>query len=515
MKKLITIIFFSLSLNVVFGQISITLDFYEDNFIPGTNTFKCSGLYTYLSINVFPADTPYSVTLLKDNQIFDQAIYSSDIFQIPSVFTLDSLLYAGNYQLTVVTSNNETIQESFILFDPIPLSFDVNTTSPESCEPSGEIIITNISGGIAPYSLGIINSQGVFDPIYSQNQTASSFTIEDLESGFYTVSLQDINGCIFTQGNDVPIEIAQGADPLNIFSVSQDDSVEVCVQGGVAPFSFILQSDTIITNDSCVSYALCPDEYSLIVFDAVQSTQCADTVDFIIEDLDGYIEQETSTMIVQSGGVRPFSYSWELNGDLQDGQTDSVYTPGLCPGEYRCRILDAIGCLFSFNITVEEFNSSIEDEVDCFDNDFKSIVAEISGGTEPYQYLWNTGETSNSIENLSPQKYTLSVTDNNGCEFYDELTLPVIYDSCLFNAFSPNGDQINDTWAINSSFLFENTEVLIYNRWGAKVFQSLGYKKQWDGRNEAGNIVSEGVYFYTILLNNGYQKIKGSVTVFY
>jgi gliding motility-associated-like protein len=159
--------------------------------------------------------------------------------------------------------------------------------------------------------------------------------------------------------------------------------------------------------------------------------------------------------------------------------------------------------------------SGMVEEVDCFDESFSSLDADISGGTPPYNYLWSNGETTPIIENLSPQLYTIEVTDKNGCEFSDELEVPVVLDSCLFNAFSPNGDLVNDTWNINSSFLYENSEVIIYNRWGAKVYQSLGYKNPWDGRNEAGNIVKEGVYFYSILLNNGHDKIKGSLSVFH
>ena len=117
--------------------------------------------------------------------------------------------------------------------------------------------------------------------------------------------------------------------------------------------------------------------------------------------------------------------------------------------------------------------------------------------------------------NLSPQTYTLLITDNNGCQLTDQLEVPVINDSCLFNAFSPNGDLVNDTWVVNPSFLYEDSEVTIYNRWGAKIYESKGYAQAWDGKNSSGNLVKEGVYFYSIVLNNGYEKIKGSLSVFY
>ena len=72
-----------------------------------------------------------------------------------------------------------------------------------------------------------------------------------------------------------------------------------------------------------------------------------------------------------------------------------------------------------------------------------------------------------------------------------------------------------DQLSVPESNAHENTEVVIYNRWGAKVYQSLGYKQAWDGRNFAGDLVKEGVYFYSIILKNGHDNIKGSVSVFY
>ena len=166
-------------------------------------------------------------------------------------------------------------------------------------------------------------------------------------------------------------------------------------------------------------------------------------------------------------------------------------------------------------MTINEIESNLIDEIDCFDQDFSTLETSATGGTSPYEYLWNTNETTSSISNLSPQNYQLIIKDNNGCQLTEEIEVPVVLDSCLINAFSPNGDNINDTWMVNTSFLYENTEVIIFNRWGAKVYQSLGYKQAWDGKNSSGNLVKEGVYFYSIILKNGHDNIKGSISVFY
>jgi hypothetical protein len=101
----------------------MNLNFNQGNFISSNDTFKCEGLYTYFTIIITPADTPYTVTLLKDNQIFEQGVYSPLNNQSPGIFILDSLIYAGDYELTVITAINDTLEETFSFFDPDPLSF--------------------------------------------------------------------------------------------------------------------------------------------------------------------------------------------------------------------------------------------------------------------------------------------------------------------------------------------------------------------------------------------------------
>ena len=119
------------------------------------------------------------------------------------------------------------------------------------------------------------------------------------------------------------------------------------------------------------------------------------------------------------------------------------------------------------------------------------------------------------LTNMLKNGVNIELTDNNGCKLVDEIEVPVLKDSCLFNAFSPNGDFINDTWEVNPSFIYENSKVIIYNRWGVKVYESDGFSYSWDGKNFSGKLVKEGVYFYSIILKNGHDKIKGSLSVFY
>ena len=64
MKKLVLLIAL-LPLGFLYAQNSMVLTFNQDNIVPGTNTFKCEGSFTYFTINTNPVDTSYYVTLIK------------------------------------------------------------------------------------------------------------------------------------------------------------------------------------------------------------------------------------------------------------------------------------------------------------------------------------------------------------------------------------------------------------------------------------------------------------------
>jgi gliding motility-associated-like protein len=82
----------------------------------------------------------------------------------------------------------------------------------------------------------------------------------------------------------------------------------------------------------------------------------------------------------------------------------------------------------------------------------------------------------------------------------------------IVNAFSPNGDGTNDTWAIKQIEYYPNCTVDIFNRYGAKVFSSLGYDKQWNGQS-GGGPVPAGTYYYLINLRDGSAVKAGWVAV--
>ena len=91
----------------------------------------------------------------------------------------------------------------------------------------------------------------------------------------------------------------------------------------------------------------------------------------------------------------------------------------------------------------------------------------------------------------------------------------------VFNAFSPNGDGINDTWVIQGITRFPNNTVQVFNRWGNLIYEVTGYNnsdKVWTGESTEGivfgdNAAPDGAYYYVIDLGDGSERLSGFVVV--
>lgn len=120
---------------------------------------------------------------------------------------------------------------------------------------------------------------------------------------------------------------------------------------------------------------------------------------------------------------------------------------------------------------------------------------------------------SNVNENIS---YTLVVTSANGCKAQAFTSIVIADFLYIPDAFSPNGDGLNEMWELQKTEKYPDFEVYIYSRWGELVFYNReGHKNFWDGKY-LGNKVLPGVYSYVIKTTDAAQKIpnrQGAVWV--
>lgn len=130
-------------------------------------------------------------------------------------------------------------------------------------------------------------------------------------------------------------------------------------------------------------------------------------------------------------------------------------------------------------------------------------------------YTWNGQQGSNTYIAGHPQTVTLTVTDANGCQATQDIQ---VADECpniqITNAFTPNGDGINDTWNIIGLEYDQTAMVRVFTRYGQQVFQSKGYGTPWNGEYQ-GKKLPMGAYYYIINTKNGGQTYSGEVTIIY
>lgn len=134
-------------------------------------------------------------------------------------------------------------------------------------------------------------------------------------------------------------------------------------------------------------------------------------------------------------------------------------------------------------------------------------------------YLWTPPTYLSSDTSISPVSipedditYRLKLTATGGCSVTDTIFIRVLKGPEVPNAFSPNGDGINDTWRIKYLDGYPGATIDVYNRYGQIVFRSLGYDTEWNGTRN-GNPLPVGTYYYIINPKNGRQIITGSVTI--
>jgi gliding motility-associated-like protein len=145
----------------------------------------------------------------------------------------------------------------------------------------------------------------------------------------------------------------------------------------------------------------------------------------------------------------------------------------------------------------------------------------VTGNIVAYQWTPSVGLNDPTVKNpvASPSVttvYTLNITDDKGCEASGSMKVTVAGGTSKIsapNAFSPNGDGINDTWVIPNLSAYPGVTVDVYNRYGQLVFHSENNNKNWDGTYN-GKPLPMATYYYIIDPKNNEKKIAGSVTIF-
>jgi gliding motility-associated-like protein len=160
----------------------------------------------------------------------------------------------------------------------------------------------------------------------------------------------------------------------------------------------------------------------------------------------------------------------------------------------------------------------------CLDSTIYLTAQTVAGAT--YDWIGPNGYSSltqnpiiTTATSANSGSYTLIVSLNTCAS---TSTTSVVVDDCIITdffipeGFSPNGDGINDVFFIRGILDYPKNSIVIFNRWGDKVFVASPYQNTWDGKCKTGITIGNddlpaGTYFYILDLNNNSDVYKGTI----
>ena len=237
------------------------------------------------------------------------------------------------------------------------------------------------------------------------------------------------------------------------------------------------------------------------------------------------VDEEVLLTLINNSIGDNFSYDWEPTECIVSGEgtPEVIVSSDLTKDVMVIVTNEDNGCMDSvtFTFNISDINKSI-----IVDDDSPFQCQEIILSIEPddpnCSYLWSNGETTVSISDtiLENTTYSVTITDENGCTLEQSLTvdpeLPQCNEDDVFipNAFSPNGDGVNDVFRVRSNFV-KTMDLRVYDRWGEEIFITTDVGSGWDGTYRGAN-VTPNVYAYCLIVtcSNGAEYTKvGNVTL--
>ncbi|WP_250427426.1 T9SS type B sorting domain-containing protein [Pontibacter ruber] len=344
-------------------------------------------------------------------------------FQTASTFTG---LAEGTYTITVKDANGCTfVKEIAVTNIAGPTGLTANTTSSTCGASNGEVIVSGVTGGTAPYTY---SKDGV--------NFQASMTFTGLAAGSHTITVKDANGCTFAKAITItniagPSAVAASAQAASC--ANNDGSITAgTVTGGTAPYTYSIngtsfQSSTSFNSLASGTYTVtakdangCTVTTSVTVTKNVPTNFASTTAASTCGQSNGSITVGTVT-----GGFAPYTYS----KDGTNFQASTTLT-GLAVGTHTITIKDAKGCTYSKQVTVSNiagpsnFAASVKSST-CGNSNGELTVTSVTGGTAPYTYSINgtSFQASATFTGLAAGTHAITVKDANGCTFVKDVAV--------------------------------------------------------------------------------------------
>ena len=392
-----------------------------------------------------------------------------------------SNLLVGFYELTFTDANNCQNNFNGTITQPDSVSVSLNYLSQICYGENNGQILANASGGISPYSY-----------LWSSDSTNIYNSINNLWPGIHSVKVTDVNGCskietaiIFQAPDSLQVDYANISD-VSCFG-GNNGLIDITTIGGFGQNSF-LWSNGETTEDIT---GLFMGNYSVTISDV---NGCFAEANFFVNQADLlslYINNTVDVLcfggsnasidLEVQGGISPYFYIWSDNSSIQD-------ISNLSAGTYSVTVVDENACIANIDTTISQpdpiiLNLNYTENV-CYGTFDGEIVANASGGTSPFTYLWSNSETNHTISNLPAGTYTVSISDSNSCTISESASINQANDTLQISILNATNNICNGE---------TNGSIDIIAQGG-----TMPYTYLWSNAETTANISNLPAGFYSI-----------------
>jgi gliding motility-associated-like protein len=395
-------------------------------------------------------------------------------------------LDAGTYNLEIVDDLGCIYIDTYEVLENPLLFTSLNIIQPSCTFDTLGSVNGTFQGGVGNYTINWSGPNGF---------VSSQINIDSLTQGTYCLNITDSLGCNYDtcitiqSVSSITLIIDTVIDPL--CDGSADGSIDISVSGttGEVTYTWLIGSDTIADTEDISNQQA--GFYTLVVAD---ESGCNKTLNVeltsngaisILENVTNALCYGSETGAINlsiTGGVPSYNFTWTSNGIEIAG--DSALE-NITSGEFIVEITDANNCQVSDTIVVSELSQFDISEVtisdaQCSNDSTGSVSVNTSGGTQTFIYNWignNFSSTEQSITNVLPGEYTITITDINNCIADSTIDIGYLFEisanAGLDTSICPEnlpllliGSGINTTegsWYNLNGILLSNDSTLNYN----------------------------------------------------
>jgi gliding motility-associated-like protein len=332
-----------------------------------------------------------------------------------STDTVANDLAAGSHTANITDSHGCTTSVSVNITEPLQLTASVST-APAHCTTSNDGTASALaSDGTPPY-------------LYAWDNAPGGPTQNGLSSGSHTLLVTDAAGCIvntpFSIATQYVLQLDMDSTPVTCHNGNDGTATVTTLNGGsVATYQWSSGTNLNPATGLTAGYAAVTvtDIYGCIANDSILITEPTEV--YVLPQFTNPLckgDQNGTIWLSASGGQGPYSYTFNGN-QYQMSDTIKGLPANVYPDSYLFVVTDSKGCIQNAAVTLTDppllTVTTVVTAITCANALDGAITATAAGGTPPYTYAWtpSTATSSNVDGNLAPGKYTVQVTDANGC----------------------------------------------------------------------------------------------------